>query len=203
MSDDLPFSQASENNKTAILEVLTRHLGDKDTLLEIAGGTGQHAVYFANLFTFLAWQSSDIPSNVDCLNRRIVLAELDNLPPAISLDVNDKPWNCSSYDVIFTANSLHIMSADSVESFFSNVAGHINANGLLCVYGPFKYGGEFTTESNANFDLWLKERDPVSGVRDFEWVNVLAESAGLRLLEDNVMPANNQLLIWQKLSGDS
>jgi cyclopropane fatty-acyl-phospholipid synthase-like methyltransferase len=199
--DDLPFSQASENNKTAILEVLTRHLGDKDSLLEIAGGTGQHAVFFASLFTYLAWQSSDIPSNVDSLNRRIVLAELENLPAAISVDVNDSPWNCDSYDVIFTANSLHIMSAGSVENLFGEVANHINARGLLCVYGPFKYGGEFTTESNANFDLWLKERDPVSGVRDFEWVNVLAESAGLRLLEDNAMPANNQLLIWEKLSG--
>ncbi len=201
MIDDLPFSQASENNKTAILEVLTRHLGDKDSLLEIAGGTGQHAVFFASLFTYLAWQSSDIPSNVDSLNRRIVLAELENLPAAISVDVNDSPWNCDSYDVIFTANSLHIMSAGSVENLFGEVANHINARGLLCVYGPFKYGGEFTTESNANFDLWLKERDPVSGVRDFEWVNVLAESAGLRLLEDNAMPANNQLLIWEKLSG--
>ena len=201
MIDDLPFSQASENNKTAILEVLTRHLGDKDSLLEIAGGTGQHAVFFASLFTYLAWQSSDIPSNVDSLNRRIVLAELENLPAAISVYVNDSPWNCDSYDVIFTANSLHIMSAGSVENLFGEVANHINARGLLCVYGPFKYGGEFTTESNANFDLWLKERDPVSGVRDFEWVNVLAESAGLRLLEDNAMPTNNQLLIWEKLSG--
>ncbi len=68
--------------------------------------------------------------------------------------------------------------------------------GLLLVYGPFKYNGEFTTDSNAHFDLWLKARDPVSGVRDFEWVNELAESAGLKLLEDNDMPANNQMLVW-------
>lgn len=200
MTDDLPFSQASENNKTAILDVFSRHLGDKDSVLELAGGTGQHAVFFAGLFTYLNWQSSDIPSNVASLNLRISAAELENLPPAIALDVNDKPWACASYDAIFTANSLHIMSADSVESLFSEVSKHITEGGLLCIYGPFKYGGEFTTESNANFDLWLKERDPRSGVRDFEWVNGLAQDAGLKLLEDNAMPANNQMLIWQKAS---
>jgi SAM-dependent methyltransferase len=197
--DDLPFSQASENNKNAILEVFSRHFGDKDSVLELASGTGQHAVFFASLFTYLTWQPSDIPSNVDNLNRRINLAELDNLPPPIAIDVNDMPWRCDVYDVVFTANSLHIMSAPSVENFFSEVASHIAPEGLLCVYGPFKYGGEFTTESNASFDLWLKERDPVSGIRDFHWVNQLAERAGLTLLEDNVMPANNQLLIWKKI----
>ena len=70
--------------------------------------------------------------------------------------------------------------------------------GLLLVYGPFKYNGEFTTDSNAQFDLWLKARDPVSGVRDFERINELAESVGLNLLEDNDMPANNQMLVWDK-----
>jgi SAM-dependent methyltransferase len=197
---DLPFSQASENNKNAILEVFSRHFGDKDTVLELAAGTGQHAVFFASLFTYLTWQSSDIPSNVDSLNRRISFAELDNLPSPIAIDVNHKPWGCDVYDAVFTANSLHIMSAHSVENFFREVAKHIAPEGLLCVYGPFKYGGEFTTESNASFDLWLKERDLVSGVRDFEWVNQLAASAGLKLLEDNAMPANNQLVIWQKPS---
>ena len=200
MTDDLPFSQASENNKTAILEVFSRHFGDKDSLLELAGGTGQHAVFFASLFTYLTWQSSDIPSNVSSLNRRIGSAELENLPLAIPIDVNDKPWGCSAYDAIFTANSLHIMSAESVESFFSEVASHITQGGLLIVYGPFKYNNKFTTESNEEFDLWLKVRDPVSGVRDFEWVNSLAESAGLILLEDNPMPANNQMLVWKKSS---
>jgi hypothetical protein len=92
------------------------------------------------------------------------------------------------------------MSADSVVNLFAEVAQHLNEFGLLCLYGPFKYGGEFTTESNANFDLWLKERNIESGVRDFEWINVLAQNVGLQLLEDNPMPANNQMLIFQKKS---
>ncbi len=200
MSDDLPFSQASENNKIAILEVFSRHFGDKDTVLELAGGTGQHAVFFAGLFTYLNWQASDISSNVATLNRRIEKAELENLPPAVALSVDDKPWDCGVFDAVFTANSLHIMSVGSVENLFSEVGKHINPRGLLCVYGPFKYAGDFTTESNGSFDLWLKQRDPASGIRDFEWVNSLAHSAGLKLLEDNAMPANNQLLVWQKIS---
>ena len=73
----------------------------------------------------------------------------------------------------------------------------MNNDALLVVYGPFRYHGEFTTESNARFDTWLKERDPLSGVRDFERVNELAENAGLKLCADHAMPANNQLLVWK------
>jgi hypothetical protein len=69
--------------------------------------------------------------------------------------------------------------------------------GVLAIYGPFKYGGRFTTESNAAFDAMLRERDPQSGLRDFEAVNELAEAAGLTLSADHAMPANNQLLVWR------
>ena len=144
------------------------------------------------------WQSSDISSNVDSLNLRISAAQLPNLPAAISLDVNDPDWSCPCCNVIYSANSLHIMSTASVEKFFSGAGTKLRDNGVLLAYGPFKYDGAFTTESNAHFDLWLKDRDPRSGVRDFEWVNDLAENAGLTLLEDNAMPANNQFLVWKK-----
>ena len=198
MSMPLPFSQASENNKRVILEVLARHLTRGDSVLEVGGGSGQHAVFFATCFRELHWQSSDISSNVDSLNLRISAAQLPNLPAAISLNVNDTDWNCPRCNVIFSANSLHIMSAASVENFFAGAGTQLRENGLLLAYGPFKYDGAFTTESNARFDLWLKDRDPCSGVRDFEWVNALAENAGLSLIEDNAMPANNQLLVWKK-----
>ena len=194
----LPFSQASENNKRVILEVLTRHLTRGDSVLEIGGGSGQHAVFFATCFRELHWQSSDISSNVDSLNLRISAAQLPNLPAAISLDVNDPDWRCPCCNVIYSANSLHIMSTASVEKFFSGAGTKLRDNGVLLAYGPFKYGGAFTTKSNARFDLWLKDRDPLSGVRDFEWVNGLAGSAGLSLIEDNAMPANNQFLVWKK-----
>lgn len=198
MTSSFPFSQPSENNKHVILDILKRHLTDANSVLEIGGGTGQHAVFFAEQFPDLRWQSSDIPSNVDSLNLRIVAAQRPNLPAAMALDVNDASWNCCQSKAIYTANSLHIMSADSVENFFGGVARQLQANGMLMVYGPFRYDGAFTTESNARFDLWLKDRNPLSGIRDFEWVNGLAKSAGLHLLEDNAMPANNQFLVWQK-----
>ncbi|MFK7863428.1 MAG: DUF938 domain-containing protein [Pseudohongiellaceae bacterium] len=212
MSADLPYSQASENNKLAILEVLKRHLASRESLLEIGGGTGQHAVFFASSFPNLHWQSSDIAENIDSLNLRISQSQLVNLPKAIELNVDDVSWSqhsnqssenessshVSSPDVIFTANSLHIMSEQSVENFFKGVKRHLNIGGLVLLYGPFKYRNEFTTQSNAQFDLWLKERNPESGIRDFEKIKALAEAADLQLIEDNTMPANNQLLVWSR-----
>ena len=144
----------------------------------------------------LTWHSSDVASNLDGLARRIVHASLENLPEPIRLDVDHRPWACGRYDAVFTANSLHIMSENSVENFFAEISDHMNAQAQLLVYGPFKYEGEFTTPSNASFDEWLKERNPVSGIRDFEWINALAQRAGLRLKQDLSMPANNQLLVW-------
>ena len=198
MSEILPFSQSCENNKDYILEVLTKHLSTAGQILEIAGGTGQHAVYFARHMTQLTWQTSDLADNVETLNKRVLLSELENLPYAVALDVTQKPWFCDAPSHMFTANSLHIMAESSVKEFFKGVKRHLVEGGFLFVYGPFKYQGKFTTKSNANFDLWLKARDPVSGIRDFETVNDYALEAGLKLIEDNALPANNQLLVWRK-----
>ncbi len=199
MNQPLPFSQASENNKQVILDVLKCYLKSGDKVLEIASGTGQHAVFIAENMPELHWQSSDISSNVESLNLRISAAQLENLPAAIPLDVNQEHWPCDVPNSIFSANSLHIMSADSVENFFAGVCNHLK-EGHLLVYGPFKYGGNFTSESNAGFDLWLKDRNPESGIRDFEWVDGLTKRCGFQLTEDHVMPANNQLLVWNRES---
>ena len=195
---ELPFSQACENNKQVILEILQRHFKDGDQVLELSGGTGQHAVHFAQNLPNLHWQSSDIPSNVDSLNLRLAGAMLTNLPAAISIDVNHTPWNSGRPTAIFSANSLHIMSADSVENFFKGISEALQADGTLIVYGPFKYTGEFTSPSNEGFDRLLKDRDPGSGVRDFEWISDLATLANLTLFEDNAMPTNNRLLVFKK-----
>lgn len=192
----MPYSQACENNKLPILQVLRQHLGKSARVLEIAGGTGQHAVYFAESLPGIHWQSSDIAENVATLNVRIEHAALENLPGAIELDVNGD-WPDQQFDAIYSANCLHIIAESSVENFFRGVGPRLNENGLLLVYGPFKYDGEFTTESNARFDEWLKARDPASGIRDFEWINTLADHAGLDFVADNAMPANNQLLVWR------
>lgn len=198
MNVTLPFSQACENNKDPILAVLKRYFSTPGTVLEIGGGTGQHGVHFAKHMPHLRWQSSDLPGNVDTLNLRISAAGLPNLPAALTLDVTQGLWPLSDVDYVFSANTLHIMPASANPHFFSHLRGLVRPGGIVCVYGPFKYGGEFTTESNARFDLWLKANNPLSGVRDFETINEMAAEAGLTLIEDNVMPANNQLLVWKK-----
>jgi SAM-dependent methyltransferase len=217
--DELPFAPSCENNKDPILNVLRRHLAvsacgasrgqhpapesaasdrQRPTVLEIGGGTGQHAVYFAEHLPHLTWQSSDVSSNVAMLNLRINAATLKNLPPAFALDVTQQDWQVDAVDFIFTANSLHIMPFTAVIEFFCQAGRVLKSDGRLCVYGPCRYQGKFTSPSNAEFDLWLKARHPLSGVRDFEALNELADGAGLRFIEDNAMPAHNQLLVWEK-----
>ena len=194
----LPFSQSCENNKDPILSVLHRHFDKAGNVLEIAGGTGQHAEYFAAHLPHLHWQSSDMPENLETLKPRIALALLPNLPPPLPFDVTQEHIDLAPVDYVFSANSLHIMPADAVTHFFRHLHTLLKPGGMLCIYGPFKYSGDFTSASNAQFDQWLKQRNPHSGIRDFETVNALAQDAGMSLLEDNAMPANNQLLVFRK-----
>ena len=196
--EPLPFSQACENNKTFILEILQRHLTSHGRVLEIGSGTGQHAEYFAARFPDLTWLCTDLAENLPGLNQRILQAALPNLPTAVELDVTRHDWPAGKVRAVFSANTLHIMPASAVKDFFPGVARQLETDGLLLVYGPFKYQGEFTTESNARFDQWLKARDPASGIRDFETLIGYAKEVGLELLEDNAMPANNQLLVWRR-----
>lgn len=168
-------------------------------MLEIGAGTGQHAEFIAGQFPGLYWQVSDTVASLPILRPRIARA---GLPEPIVLDINEPSWDCDSFNAIFCANVLHIVGAPTVKNFFCALGPHLEPGGLLLVYGPFRYCNGYTSESNAQFDLWLKQRDPVSGIRDFEWVNGMAEDASLSLVEDNSMPANNQLLVWRMVSRD-
>lgn len=192
-----PFAPSCERNQGPILEVLQRHLGTTRRVLEIGSGTGQHAVHFAAAMPWLAWQCSDRADNLPGIAAWRDEAALANTPPAIELDV-DGPWPGNGFDAVFTANSLHIMGWPQVEAFFAGVGKVLQEDGLLIVYGPFNYGGEFTSDSNRAFDQWLKDRDPASGIRDFEAVDALARGVGLCLVEDNAMPANNRCLVWRR-----
>jgi hypothetical protein len=193
-----PFSQACENNKQPILEVISKVFRPHDEVLEIGSGIGQHTLYFCEKMPWLCWIPSEIPANLDTINAGLEGYAPPNLEATLSIDVRDKDWQVKKVDGLFSANCLHIMSADFVPDFFRGAGEVVRRGGHLCVYGPFKYKGEFTSDSNASFDLWLKERDPVSGIRDFEWVNELAGNDGFTLLADHRMPANNQLLVWQR-----
>jgi SAM-dependent methyltransferase len=144
------------------------------------------------------WLPTDIPANLATVQAGLAACTLPNIVPPVALDVAHEPWPVAGVDGVFSANTLHIMSEAHVAYFFRGVKQVLRPGGTLCLYGPFKYGGEFTTASNARFDIWLKERDPRSGVRDFEWVNVLARAADLALRGDHAMPANNQLLVFER-----
>lgn len=194
-----PFSQACENNKKPILDVISRYFGPGDRILEVGSGTGQHALYFCEKLPDLSWIPSEIPANLPVIEAGLAGEVPSNLLPVQTLDVRDESWPGDALDGLFSANCLHIMAADLVPDFFRGAAVVLQPGAHLCVYGPFKYDGEFTSESNARFELWLRERDPLSGIRDFEWVDELAQSRGFSLLEDCSMPANNQCLVWRKV----
>ena len=197
MVTEKPFAPSCERNQGPILEVLRHHLGGTHRVLEVGSGTGQHAVHFAAAMPWLSWQSSDRGDNLPGIASWLGDAALPNTPPVLDLDV-DSPWPEASFDAIFTANSLHIMGWPQVEAFFVGVGTVLEEDGLLIVYGPFNYDGAFTSDSNRAFEQWLKDRDPASGIRDFEAVDALARRIGLVLVEDNAMPANNRCLVWRR-----
>ncbi len=193
----LVFSEACERNKDPILRILVGAFRDCRHVLEIGSGTGQHAVYFARHLPHLIWQPTDLPENLPDLTERIEREGSSNLKLPIALDVRSHPWPSEPVDGVFSANTFHIIDWDAVEHFFRGVGQVLNTDGLLCMYGPFRYGGRYTSASNAAFDRYLKSCDPESGIRDFEAVNELAEAQGLRLTADHTMPANNQTLVWR------
>lgn len=195
---NLPFSQACENNKAPILNVLEGYLGDASTVLEIGSGTGQHAVFFAEQMPHLRWQTSDRPHLLAGLRARQEQAGLPNLPPPLALDVALWPWPVLTTDAVFSANTAHIMSWPLVRMFIAGVGRLLPAGGLFMLYGPFNYDGKATSESNAQFDRMLRERDPESGIRDIEALVLYAGQCGLNIAADHPMPANNRLLIWQR-----
>lgn len=194
----LPFSQACENNKPYILEILREAFADRQKVLEIGSGTGQHACYFAQHMPWLQWQPSELPENLPHLRPRCAQFCGDNLLPEVALDVRERPWKIEIPHALFSANTLHIMPFPAVRDFFAALADAAPQDTVLAIYGPFNYNGSYTSASNAQFDQWLNGRDPDSAIRDFEAVNALAQSAGLSLRGDHDMPANNRLLVWQR-----
>ena len=195
--DTKPFSPACERNRDPILAVLRSQFADRRSVLEVGSGTGQHAVYFAAAMPWLSWQCADLASQLPGIRMWLDEAGLPNTPPPLALDVCG-PWPTGPYDAVFTANILHIVGWPGVEAFFAGVGRVLGADGMLVVYGPFNAGGTYTSESNRDFDAWLKARDPRSGTRDVEAVQALAAQAGLHAVDDVAMPANNRCLVWRR-----
>jgi SAM-dependent methyltransferase len=199
MQAELPCSPACERNRGPIAEVLVRHFAACRSVLEIGSGTGQHAVHFAAELAHLRWQSSDRADYLPGVCAWLAHAGLPNTPPPVELDVaRTEQWPSVRFDAAFSANTLHIMAWSEVQALFQMLGTVLDPIATLAVYGPFKYAGRHTSESNAAFDAQLRETAAHRGIRDFEAVDALARAQGLVLREDIAMPANNRCLVWAR-----
>ena len=190
------FSQAADNNKAAILAVLAEWLPHQAKLLEVGSGAGQHAIHMAATLNHVLWQPTDVATVLPMLTSNISEYGAANILKPTVLDLATQAWAVQTYDCIYSANVMHIVSSELGENLICGAAKMLTADGLLALYGPYKYEG-ILQPLNADFDLWLKARDARSGIRDFEWVYELAARSGLRLMADQRMPANNQMLIFK------
>ena len=192
-----PHAPSCERNREPILAVLRERFVERCDVLEIGSGTGQHAVYFAAAMPWLSWQCSDRAEHLPGMRLWLDDAALPNTPEPLALDVAGA-WPARRYDAVFSANTLHIMAWAEVEALFARLPAVTTDDALLVIYGPFNDDGRYTSDSNAAFDRWLKERGAHMGIRDAGAVDVLAANAGFRLAEDLAMPANNRCLVWRR-----
>ena len=195
-----PFSPAAQQNRDAILPVLKIEFDHVRSILEIGSGTGQHAVYFAQHLPKLNWQTSDKKENIAGIQLWVDEANLKNTLPPIVLDVTEQ-WPKSIYEGAFAANVAHIMHWHEIELMFAGLATVLAANATFCLYGPFNVNGEYTSESNREFDQWLHNRDPLSCIRDKDELDALARQNNFTLYKDLDMPCNNRILCWKNSNG--
>lgn len=194
---ELPFSQACENNKKPILDVLTVAFAKAAHVLEVGSGTGQHAVYFARQLPHIEWQASDQPAYLSGVKARTLKEGAPGQALPVEFDVF-KEAPAGQFDALFTANTCHIMPKEGVEALFNHLGDKLKSVKFLCIYGPFNDNGHFTSDSNRAFDQSLRTRDSQMGIRDKQWIAKLASQHGFHLKKTHTMPANNQLLEFQR-----
>lgn len=194
-----PFAPACERNQAPILQQLKKILLGTESILEIGSGTGQHAVYFAKHLPNIHWQTSDVITNHPGIHLWLEEANLPNIAPPIALDINDNPMPPVSYDVIYTANTFHIMSWPTVLKLINGITSVLQSSGKFICYGPFKINSVFTSSSNEEFDKKLRRGDPKKGIREIEAVTQAFSQIALKLEELIEMPANNCLLVYSKV----
>jgi cyclopropane fatty-acyl-phospholipid synthase-like methyltransferase len=195
---DRPFAEAAQRNSTAILEVLRREFRETTDVLEIGSGTGQHAVTFAAAIPGLRWQTSDLDEHHASINAWIDTADIETVFRPVTLDVRIGHVEPASYDAVFSANTAHIMGIDAVRRMFAVVGDALRADGVFCLYGPFRIGGRFNTESNERFDASLRQRDGAMGIRDLEALDEFGAPRGLQRQRLYAMPSNNLIAVWTR-----
>jgi len=198
--DEKPFSQACENNKGPILQVLKKAFAKVHNVLEVGSGTGQHAVHFAHNLVHLQWHCSDVEDYHSGINQWMDELPSDNLHRPFTLKLARDEWvsfppnGSQPFDGIYTANTAHIMLKHEIKALMQLVASHLPKDGVFCQYGPFTVDGKFTSESNQEFHEKLLENGR-GGYRDLD--ELAAWAPQLTLSEQLDMPANNMMLIWR------
>ena len=193
-------SEAAQRNREAILAVLVRVLPDRGRVLEIASGSGEHAVAFATALRGLTWQPSERDAEgLACIEAWAAELGPTNLLPAVELDVERWPWTVSEADAIVCINMIHIAPWSACEALLRGAGALLRPGAPLYLYGAMKLEGRFTAPSNAAFDASLRARDPSWGVRDHEAVAAAAKCEGGVLAEVVPMPANNFSLILRRV----
>ena len=200
---------AFHRNHQPIWAVLQRFLAGKSgDVVEAGSGTGQHVVDFARHMPDIVWWPSDLnEQHLKSIEAWRAHAGLPNIRPPLRIDLSDPAWcaRCrmaagpAKLLAVFCANVIHIAPWRVAEGLFAGAGRYLRADGRLFLYGPFKRGGKHTAVSNAVFDTSLRERDPEWGVRDIEDLEQLAGSAGLALAEIAEMPANNLILVFERV----
>jgi len=188
-------------NRGPILDALRQLLAKTGLVLEIASGTGEHAVFLARQLPALDWQ----PSDPDPVMRASIAAwaadaRLSNLRPPLDLDATRPDWPIAAADAILCCNMIHIAPWAAAVGLIAEAARILPMGGPLILYGPFARGGRHTAPSNELFDAWLKARNAEWGVRDLDTVAETAAGHGLVLAEIADMPANNMVVAFRRQS---
>jgi cyclopropane fatty-acyl-phospholipid synthase-like methyltransferase len=190
---------APERNKDPILAVLRRVLPAKGRVLEIASGTGQHVVHFAQALPALTWMPSDPElSHRESIQARVDAAGIANVESPLALDVLIRPWPVSRAAAVVCINMIHIAPWEAALAMFQEVGEMLPSGGVLYLYGPYQRDGRHTAPSNQVFDADLRQRNPAWGVRNLEDVQRHAGDSGLELREVTAMPANNFSVIFHR-----
>lgn len=193
-----PYADSCDQNRDPIFAVIQPLLQQSKNVLEIGSGTGQHAIYFGAQLPHLRWHTSDRREYHAGIQAWLEEAALPNVLPPIELDVQRSAWPVLDIDTIFSANTTHIMHWSDVQALFAGAGRLLPSGGLLLLYGPFSFSGQHSSASNVHFDQHLRNRDPLSGIRDFDDLNEIAATAGLLFRHNYEMPVNNRILFWQK-----
>ncbi|MGF6817031.1 SAM-dependent methyltransferase [Paraburkholderia atlantica] len=202
MTDARQHSPSAERNREPILAVLRDALPARGRVLEIASGTGEHAIWFAAALPGLDWQPSDADEEArESIAAWTAHAGLANVRAPLALDVHQPDWGVDALDAVVCINMIHISPWSAAQALIDGAGRRLVDGGVLYLYGPYRRGGAHTAPSNEAFEQWLKSRNPEWGVRDLEAVVALGDAAGLTCERVVAMPANNFSLVFSKRAG--